>query len=338
MAFYVRDADPIADERAIDELASTHFELHNPQRFRWLYKENPFGSARVWLALERETETPVGMAAMFPRKAFVNGNEVSAAVLGDFCISERFRSLGPAVQLQKACLSPVKSGEIAFCYDYPSSRMLAIYKYLGLVPSDQSFRFVKFLKAEAAIGRKSVHSLAKPFLPLGTALLRLGEPQPLASDKNEYRLEQEPDASEYQALADKIGSSQGDCTARTATYLNWRFRQHPSEQYEFLAAYRGGELQGYCIFKVSGESAQLTDMLSMPQADTTKGLLFHLLRILRGRGASTVSVAALASDPRVPLLRKFGFWGRESVPVIRYSAGRDNLGARLLLMQGDRES
>jgi hypothetical protein len=338
MAFYVRDADPIADEQAIHELASRYLEAHSPRRFSWLYKQNPFGSARVWLAFERETDMPVGMAAMFPRKTYVNGNKVSAAVLGDFCISERFRSLGPAVQLQKACLSPVKSGEIAFCYDYPSSGMLSIYKYLGLVPCERSLRFVKLLKVGATIGGRATHGLAKPVLDLTSLLLKFREPKPPASDKNDYKLENEPFSSEYQALADKVGSSQGDCTARTATYLNWRFRQHPSEQYELLAAYRGGELQGYCVFKVSGDHAQLTDMLSVPQADTMTGLLFHLLRILRLRGASTVNLSAVAGDPRVPLLKKFGFWARESVPVIRYSAGRDDLGRRLLLMQGDRES
>jgi len=281
---------------------------------------------------------PIGMAAMFPRKAYVGGTEVAAAVLGDFCISERFRSLGPAVQLQKACLSAVKSGEIAFCYDYPSSRMLAIYKYLGLGPCERSLRLVKFLKAEAAIGGDLAHRLAKPFLGMAGSFLNFREPRPSASDNNEYKLEREPAWSEYQALANKIRSSQGDCTARTATYLNWRFLRHPSDFYEFLAAYKTGELQGYCVFRISGDHAQLTDMLAMPQAETTTGLLFHLLRILRARGASKVSLSALAGDPRVPLLKKFGFWERESVPVIRYCPGRDNLASRLLLMQGDRES
>ena len=44
---------------------------------------------------------------------------------------------------------------------------------------------------------------------------------------------------EYRQLAERVGSSLGDCTLRSPDYLNWRYRRHPSQRYEFLAAYRG---------------------------------------------------------------------------------------------------
>jgi hypothetical protein len=120
--------------------------------------------------------------------------------------------------------------------------------------------------------------------------------------------------------------------------LNWRYRQHPSQRYEFLAAYRGGELQSYCVFTLSDGQVGIVDLFGVPDEGSVRGLLTHLVRLVRSRGASAISISVLASDVRAGLLKKLGFWSRESVPVIGFDADRTDFGARLLLMHGDRES
>ncbi len=76
----------------------------NGARFDWLYRNSPHGAARVWLAIEQTRGTVVGMAAAFPRRFYLDGCEVCCWVLGDFCLDSEYRSLGPALQLQRACL------------------------------------------------------------------------------------------------------------------------------------------------------------------------------------------------------------------------------------------
>src|SRR5215467_13505719 len=126
MGICLREADLVQDEELLVALGRKYLPEMTAPRFRWLYRENPFGPARVWLALDDTGRTPVGMASVFPRRGYVRGSEVLGCVLGDFCISEDYRSLGPAAKLQRACLSSIKACDFAFYYDFPSSGMIAV--------------------------------------------------------------------------------------------------------------------------------------------------------------------------------------------------------------------
>ena len=339
MAIQLREANLTDDEDTLIALAQSYLGAKDEKRFRWLYRENPFGLARAWLAFDNRTAVPIGMAALFPRLGYVAGKQVLGCILGDFCVSQEYRSLGPAVQLQRACLSLIQAGQFAFCYDFPSTAMLGVYRYLGLQPSGQSVRMVKLLRADETVrrvaGRLVVSGVISKVINFALAW---SEPEIPDADGVDYRLEEQPCSAAYSRLAERVGSSLGSCTLRNREYLNWRYRQHPSEHYEFLAAYRGEELQAYCIFTLSNGYAAIVDLFGGPSDEILSGLLIRLLRLLRSRGASTVSLSVLAGDPRMRLLRTRGFWSRESVPVIGCGPDLSNFGSRLLLMHGDRES
>src|SRR5262245_53715570 len=94
----------------------------NRARFDWLYLQNPYGKARAWLSMDPDGRT-VGAAAAFPRTVWIAGMQRRAWVLGDFCISNRSRSLGPALQLQRACIGSLDND---LWYDFPSRSMMAV--------------------------------------------------------------------------------------------------------------------------------------------------------------------------------------------------------------------
>jgi hypothetical protein len=332
MGVYLRAADLFRDEEVLVTLGRKYLPAMDANRFRWVYRENPFGPARVWLALDEANDAPVGMAGVFPRRGYVAGAEVLGCVLGDFCISENYRSLGPAVQLQRACLSLIKNGEFIFYYDFPSNRMVSIYQYLGIATADRSVRLIKFLKADAAVRRLVPLKSVSGMISRGTnEALALRDRIRSTSGSVECRLVEEPCSEEYSGLAMRVGSSLGDCILRTPEYLNWRYRQHPSQRYELLAAYRGGRLQGYCFFHVTENEAYISDLFGIQEQETTRVLLNRLVNLLHSREIAAINMSVLASDPRLELLKHLGFWSRESVPVV--SCG----GNRFLLMHGDRE-
>jgi hypothetical protein len=340
MSVYLREADLDHDQCLLTAFAGKYLEAMDDERFRWLYRDNPCGTARVWLALNDRTQDPVGMAALFPRRCYVGGIEVSGCVLGDFCVSEKYRSLGPALQLQRACMSTVRSGEFAFCYDFPSSAMLGVYKYLDLQPADMSVRMVKFLRVDRKVRQLvQVPSAAGAISKVANLALALGDRKTLSKNGIEYRLDEQSCSAEYHQLAQEIGSSLGDCILRSPVYLNWRYRQHPSQRYEFLAAYRCGKLRAYCVFLTLPDgNVGISDLFGVREEESTDGLLTYLVELLRQRGASEVSISVLAGDPRAGLLKRLGFWSRESVPVIGFAANPSYFGSQLMLMHGDRES
>jgi hypothetical protein len=338
MTVRLREANLTRDKAAIVSLTQTYLGAAERSRFDWLYRESPFGPARVWLAFDGIIQTPFGMGALFPRKGYIKGEEVLGCVFGDFCISEHYRSLGPAIQLQRACMDMIKSGEFAFSYDFPSSSMLGIYRYMGLTPNEESIRMVRLLRVDHKVREKvSSPVLAAVLARAADFALALKDRNGDAHDGMDYRIDDKPCSAEYARLAERIGSSLGACVARTPEYLDWRYRRHPWREYEFLTCHREGELQAYCVLTHDEGRMQIADLFGSSDEEVVAGLLRRVVHRARERGDEAVSICVLGTDPRMKLLRKLGFHGRESAPVIGFGTKLTN-GSRLLLMQGDRES
>jgi hypothetical protein len=339
MAIYVREANLIDDQEILTGLAQTYLNGNaDERRFRWLYLENPFGRSRAWIACRDQTEA-VGMAAVFPRQMYREGETVTGCVLGDLCVSTKYRSVGTTLQLQRACLACARSGEFAVAYDFPSSTMSRIYEHLGILPVEKCVRFAKILRINDKIERiLPVPALSKPLAAVGNLALSLKSRRSSDLPDLEVRLDDAPCSSEYSALAEQVSSSWGICTVRSAEYLNWRYKRHPQLKYEFLAARCYKELLAYCTFTMADGNATIAELFGSMDKQVLTSLLQDLVQLLRTRGVATVSIPVLSKDPRAGLLRKLGFWPREGVPVIGFAGESTLSSSRLFLMHGDRES
>src|SRR5258708_16184568 len=140
MAIVVRPADLEKDrELLIDAFSRFLTPLSDDRRFDGLYLGIPHGRARAWLATDVSGRV-IGACAAFPRRFYFGDGTTAGGVLGDFCIAPDYRSLGPALQLQRACLDTIGSGEVAPGYDFPRSGLLALYKRLGIQPRRPTVR------------------------------------------------------------------------------------------------------------------------------------------------------------------------------------------------------
>src|SRR5215510_11465368 len=68
--------------------------VYDRRRFEWEYQASPEGPARNWIAEDVHTGTPIGIASAFPRRIYLENAEKVCWLLGDFCIADRYRSLG----------------------------------------------------------------------------------------------------------------------------------------------------------------------------------------------------------------------------------------------------
>src|SRR5208282_3193242 len=179
MAIYVREANLTNDQGILIELARAYLNGDSDEsRFRWLYQENPFGPARAWLACENRDEV-IGMAAVFPRRMYRGGVVVTGCVLGDLCISTKYRSVGPALQLQRTCLTCARSEEFAVAYDFPSTTMTRVYEHLRILPMGKSVRLVKTLRIDNKIKRIfPVPLLSRPLAAAGNFALAVSDHKP----------------------------------------------------------------------------------------------------------------------------------------------------------------
>ena len=82
MAIAIREADIESDRLLLME-APFHY-LTPPSdgpRFDWLYRNNPHGQVRAWIAMDRDRDVIVGSAAAFPRRLYVGDGEEFVWVL-----------------------------------------------------------------------------------------------------------------------------------------------------------------------------------------------------------------------------------------------------------------
>ncbi|HEX7960155.1 MAG TPA: hypothetical protein VF493_09575 [Terriglobales bacterium] len=312
----------------------------NEERFRWLYERNPHGPTRAWLAQDTASGATVGASAAFPRKIAVNGSETTGWVLGDFCIADDYRSLGPALQLQKATLAAVDElREATCCYDFPSRQLTATYRRMGINPVGQLIRFARPLRLDSKLQQLiKPAALARPASWIANSAMRIRDLRIPRGPRLNFEIHKSECGPEFTQLADAAADKNGIQVKRSADHLNWRYLQHPFVQYEILTARKQGDLQGYLVFSSSSEHAQVAEWCAASD-DIAAALINESVRRLRKTNATVVSTWLLDKDPRSKLLKEIGFWPRESTPVMVYWAGSESgLNNQWLFMYGDRDS
>jgi hypothetical protein len=313
----------------------------NENRFCWLYKQNPYGPARAWIALD-DAKGVIGAAAAFPRRFYFKGTESSGWVLGDFCLSEEFRSLGPALKLQRACMQSLEAPH-DFLYDFPSKPMMAIYSRLRVPQTSTFVRWAKPLRMEDRL-ESVVHSK--------TAAALLGKVGNVVLDARgwkgtkescEIELHRGQCGEAFTALDQSLQNAAGIRAARPAAYLNWRFLAHPSGAFSILTARKNGALIGYVVVRNESQDARIVDLVSVDEPAVVARLIDGAISFLKPTGAKSVSLAAGESHPWNSLFERTGFRRREASPVVVVSRTeatiRDtDFKAQCYLMEGDRDS
>ena len=313
------------------------------RRFDWLYRNSPHGQARAWLATLGNGGSLIGAAAAFPRRLRVGGVAATGWVLGDFFVVPQYRSLGPAVQLQRACLGGVDSKSAQFYYDFPAAAMLPVYSRLAVKPTARLVRFAKPLRLNSSRISKHIKPsfLVRGLTAVGNFTLESLDRRPPQSDACTISVQEGPCGAEFTELSAAASARHGICIERSAEYLNWRYRNHFCRQYEILTARRDGKLLCFAVFTRDSENAEITDLFG--DESSLWELLTHTLSHLRRLGVLTVSAPMLDSHRYAAQLARLGFRPRESCPVITNALVADSGKAHLdsgtlFLMQGDRES
>ena len=345
MAITTADADLTRDrELLIDTVSRFLTPLSDGRRFDWLYKNNPEGVARTWLAMDTETGRLVGTAAAFPRRCYLGQSEISVWVFGDFCFDAQYRSLGPALQLQRACLRALESDSRAFSYDFPSAGMLAVYKRLGFDVTVTMIRLARLLRVDRKVREViNIPAAERVVSTVGNTLLRFVSANTVPDRSVELHHHQGLCGEEFTMLAEEQRGRTGMCIQRSAKYLNWRYVNNPLTHYGFLTARRHGILKGYAVWTEAGKDAFVVDLFGENDPAVVKGLLSEVVSYLVERGVMTLSVWLNDSHPWLSWYSEMGFRERDFVPMVcipgpALGNSVDVRSAKWFLMQGDRDS
>jgi hypothetical protein len=346
VAVIIRRADLARDREIIIDVLERHLAPGaGDRRFQWMYLMNPLHEApQAWLALDSERNAVCGAGAAFPRRFRLGDEEVSAWVLGDFCLDPRYRSVGPALELQRRTLSSFKNSQVEFCYDFPSASMVAVYRRLGFEVSGKMLRLAKPLRVDRKVQQMINNSAAQRVIAsFGNALLRFASATAEADESLEVSLHAGVCGEEFSVLAQEQRGRFGICIERSAAYLNWRYVNNPLERHEIVAARRRGRLVGYAVWTQAEHDAAIVDLFGAKDWKMLRFLVAQIAALAEDRGAETLSVSVSEAHPLRSLFSEMGFRVRDSFPVIIIAAQTferkiDPMLTGWYLMQGDRDS
>ncbi len=249
--------------------------LPHARRFKWLYFDNPDGSAFSWFALQGSPEQVIGVTSVFPRSMWVGGEVQMCGQVGDFAVSASHRTLGPAVLLQRATFNPVNNGELAFCYDCPPHQAgMSTFRRLGIQPNCKVHRYALPLRVDSQLRKKLGAASVVP-AAAGNLLLHLHRlSAPKIKAKNvEVSNHQGAFGEEFSKLDEAVKGPNTIRGRRSAALLNWRYRANPLQQYEILTARRKGELIAFAVFRATNDVVTIVDLFGTELRETAFSLL-----------------------------------------------------------------
>lgn len=330
-----------------DALALAIRNRPGPQRrlelkYNKYYESNPLGPPTVFFARDNESESFVGMAALFPTRLRVSGEPVPAAISADFVVDAAHRGFGPAVALQRATLSALSERNLKCAYGSPNKSSEPIVNRAGFADVGRLTRFVKILTAgpfvDRYIRRPRLASLASI---AANPLISLVSRERLYRRTPTFSVDK-PDVFDdrFVTLWEVAHRQQAITSERSADLLNWRYEKtgpvEARRKYSIFALIEGTHVAGYIVYLLSDRVRLLYDIVCLPTKPVIDALLSEFILDARDEKATAINLGYLGpSNLLTQRLRAFGFLQRRAENGLRvYVDGESPLGVNLL----DREN
>lgn len=287
-----------------------------PERLRWLYDENPSGSAQTWLLL-KEAEV-IGCGSIFPREMRVGGRIVKSGVLADFAVDKAHRTAGPALTVQRAIARESKGSGFEFVYAWPNDKSVAVVKRVGYQVVGNAVSWVKPLRTLANLKKlkpfQSVPPAAHVAAPLGDAALLANDIRLYAPFARKYRTKVLDRADERFDDLWERAKSPYVVGKKSQAYLNWRYAQFTTARFRFFCLFerKTGKLAGYIVYKVEDHAAFLGDLFCENLDEHVAPLLVRFALYVRREGARTVYLTYVGTPRFTDQLHRLGFRERVS--------------------------
>lgn len=334
MKIYVRPVDLASEREKLLLLLQRNLpDLDHRNRFDWLYVKNPAGQPYAWFVCGDGTDEAMGVASVFPRFVWIGTEPAKCGQVGDFAVDAAFRSLGPALALQRATLQSVDEGALAFCYDCPPhDRGLATFRRMRLAPACRMARMVKPLRSDRFVDDHlpPFWAVRAPAKWIANAMLRIadrGRVRGRGLVIENYEGDFTEEFSRFDGRIAQLGNSIR--SRRCADYLNWRYRLQPAHQHRAIVARRAGELVAFAVYTVRGDYARLLELVATGEEESVSVVL-ALAEEVRPAGVTGIEAQAVFPSGDADSLLEAGFRFRHHsehvVPYARSDVGQGFLG------------
>jgi hypothetical protein len=262
--------------------------------FDWLYRQNPYGLARVWNSVHRETGQILKTGAFFPWPIWRGDEPLEGSLSGDAGTVPEWQRKGLSLSRRIVRRShPWHGKSCAFAGPNEGSRIVSNKAGEGDSIMGPLKGGVAILRAAPLLERVGLPSVLSS--PLGAvADLMLSPWQSLAVRKTPGIAGQiEPVnrfTSDFDDVTLKTMSFPGYWSPHNSDFLNWRYLDHPVESYSGYALVENERAVAYAILRIDGPEATLAEFAvdTKPSPRAIK-LLAAALEIAREAGCAYVN-------------------------------------------------
>lgn len=310
--FDVRRAKPAEFERIYDVVDLAFGKKRSRAQFDWLYRDNPFGKARCWIVIERESGEILKSGAGFPWPIWRGREPLLGSLAGDAATLPHWQRKGlTAIRRSFYNAHP-------WCDDFcgiggpnESSRIVsrkAGDKHLllgalvgGLVP----------LRSRGLLERAGVPAVvARPAGATADALFSAWRGWASNTAEGAAGRVEEVDrfTVDFDEVTERSMAWSGFWSPHNAEFLNWRYLDHPVEAYVGLAFVEEERPTGYAVVCLEEEKATLAEFaVPSDPPDRSLKLLSKAIAVARDAGCASLNFFGTPTWHHWPLFRRAGF-------------------------------
>jgi len=328
----VRQAS-MADEAQIEEFYNTAFEhaqFKYPDRWIWLYKQNPFlednRSLPIWLAVDQNRV--VGMSCLMPQLFWIKEHIAKVSWCIDFRVLPEYRRMGLGKRLERArqesgntftLASSDASVVIKKKLGYLSRPNLDIYLHARRFDPGVLFNdLIRYLRLSNSHYTKisklsQVMKLPEILSALLQVIFKYKQYRAHVFTNNKISMTFKPVSffpKEVDSLWNDIKEKYSLAVIRDSRYLNWKFVEQPYVSYQRYLAYMGTKLCGVLIFR-KGRPPELpvgfiSEIFTSQSSDILRQMLSFAVSTLYRQGSLMIRSSS-STEERSRVLSSLGF-------------------------------
>jgi len=277
MNFTIRKYSPRDENKIIEMFNMVFNQKRDLAHWYWKYRDNPYGSYRISLAISEEGILAAHYAG-YPVKIYSvitpdKPVEIDTYQLGDKMTSKAYRSVGFGKSaLISRAYSHFKESymndAVPFCYGFAANHSLrfgvTVLQYADIEPVP--YRRISLDRFK----RSALNGLIKIF-----SRIKVEEMSSIGTQWTDFFYSV---AANYHCLV-----------KRDAPYLTWRYIQRPDRKYLILSVKIRSRVRGWAVFLREGKKVIWGDALFKPgDSKSVKALLNHVASHPLARGAEII--------------------------------------------------
>jgi hypothetical protein len=256
------------------------------------------------------------MASLVFRHFWINGRLRTIAVLGDISVDAEFRGMGIAKKILELVNLYIKNNTHGGAFVIPTSSIKRILSGMGWSIEEPQIGLVFMIDPKKtiiqAIGTGFIAGLCGLlFQPLVSFWIALSNTKGYVMKNNEEFNES------FDSLWDKVAKDKLILTERNASFLKWRFYDHPDMKFTVASFQEDGEMVGYVIYNMQQETCVVYDMIVLKNKDIKPIIMLLIKSLAMSKNAYSVKIMMNQKHPYAAFLKRAGFINRKSGAVFQ---------------------